>query len=35
MAITISAIGKTNPTNPSVPMLYYPKVNKIGEADLE
>ncbi len=35
MAITITAIGKTNPTNPSAPMLYYPKVTKSGEIDLE
>ena len=35
MAITITPIGKTNPTNPSAPMLYYPKVTKTGEIDLE
>jgi hypothetical protein len=28
MAITITSIGKTNPTNPNAPMLYYPKVTK-------
>lgn len=35
MAIKITSIGKTNPTNPSAPMLYYPKVTKTGEIDLE
>ena len=35
MAITITPIGKTNPTNPTAPMLYYPKVTKTGEVDLE
>ena len=35
MAITITPIGKTNPTNPNAPMLYYPKVTKTGEVDLE
>lgn len=34
MAITITPIGKTNP-NPSTPMLYYPKVTKSGEIDLD
>lgn len=35
MAITITQIGKTNPTNSSLPMLYYPKAIKSGEIDLE
>lgn len=35
MAITITSIGKTNPSNPTAPMLYYPKVTKNGEIDLE
>ena len=35
MAITIIPIGKTSPTNPDVPMLYYPKAIKTGEIDLE
>ena len=35
MAITITSIGKTNPLNHSAPMLYYPKVTKNGEIDLE
>ena len=35
MAITITPIGKTNPVNPSASMLYYPKVTKTGEVDLE
>ena len=35
MAITIISIGKTNPSNPNVPMLYYPKVTKTGEIDLD
>lgn len=35
MAITITSIGKTNPLNPVVPMLYYPKVTKTGEIDLD
>lgn len=35
MAITIIPIGKTNPTNAAAPMLYYPKVTKSGEIDLE
>ena len=35
MAITITPIGKTNPTNPNAPMLYYPNATKTGEIDLE
>ena len=35
MAITITSIGKTNPSNPSAPLLYYPKVTKTGEIDLD
>jgi predicted histone-like DNA-binding protein len=35
MPITITPIGKTSPTNPKAPMLYYPKVTKTGEIDLE
>ena len=35
MAITITSIGKTNPSNSVVPMLYYPKVTKTGEIDLD
>jgi predicted histone-like DNA-binding protein len=35
MPITITPIGKTNPTNPDAPMLYYPKATKTGEIDLE
>ena len=35
MAITITSIGKTNPSNPSAAMQYYPKVTKNGEIDLE
>jgi predicted histone-like DNA-binding protein len=35
MAITIIPIGKTNPTNPTQPMLFYPKVIKNGETDLD
>ena len=35
MAITITSIGKTNPTNPTQPMLFYPKVIKNGEIDLD
>ena len=35
MAITITPIGKTSPSNPNAPMLYYPKVTKTGEVDLE
>ena len=35
MPITITPIGKINPTNPYAPMLYYPKATKTGEIDLE
>ncbi len=35
MAIIITPIGKTNPANHSASMLYYPKVTKTGEVDLE
>ena len=35
MAITITPIGKTSPTNPDAPLLYYPKATKTGEIDLE
>lgn len=35
MPITITPIGKTSPTNPDAAMLYYPKVTKTGEIDLE
>lgn len=35
MAITITHIGKTNPTDSSLPMLYYPKAIKSGEIDLD
>jgi predicted histone-like DNA-binding protein len=35
MAITITPIGKTSPTNPGLQMLYYPKVIKTGETDLD
>lgn len=35
MAIIITSIGKTNPSNPSAPLLYYPKVTKTGEIDLD
>lgn len=35
MAITITPVGKTNPTNPDAPMLYYPRVTKAGEIDLD
>ena len=35
MAILITPIGKTNPTQPDAPLLYYPKAIKTGEVDLE
>ena len=35
MPITITPIGKTNPSNPNAPMIYYPKAIKTGEVDLE
>jgi len=35
MPITITPIGKTNPSNPNAPMIYYPKAIKTGEIDLE
>jgi predicted histone-like DNA-binding protein len=35
MPILITPIGKTNPTQPTAPMLYYPKATKTGEVDLE
>ena len=35
MSITITHIGKTNPTDTSLPMLYYPRAIKSGEIDLE
>lgn len=35
MSITITPIGKTSPTNPGLPMLFYPKVIKTGETDLD
>jgi predicted histone-like DNA-binding protein len=35
MAITITPIGKTNPTHPELDMKYYPKVTKTGEIDLD
>lgn len=35
MAITITAIGKTNPTQSDAPLRYYPKVTKTGEIDLD
>jgi predicted histone-like DNA-binding protein len=35
MPITITPIGKTNPSNPEVPMRFYPKVIKTGEVNLE
>jgi len=35
MAITISPIGKTNPSQPNTPITYYPKAIKTGEVDLD
>lgn len=35
MAVTITSIGKTNPLNSNSPLLYYPKVTKTGEIDLD
>lgn len=35
MAITITHIGKTNPKDSSLPLLYYPRAIKSGEIDLE
>jgi predicted histone-like DNA-binding protein len=35
MAITITPIGKTNPTHPESEMTYYPKAIKTGEIDLD
>jgi len=35
MPITITPIGKTNPSKPNAPMIYYPKAIKTGEVDLE
>jgi len=35
MAITITPIGKTNPTQPESEMLYYPKATKTGIIDLD
>lgn len=35
MLIIITHIGKTNPTDSSLPMFYYPRAIKSGEVDLE
>ncbi|MGV9003655.1 HU family DNA-binding protein [Flavobacterium sp.] len=35
MAITLVPNGKKSPTDASAPMLYYPRVIKKGEVDLE
>lgn len=35
MAVSITPIGKKSPTNPELPMLYYPKVTKTGEIELD
>ena len=35
MAVSITPIGKISPINPELPMLYYPKVTKTGEIDLD
>ncbi|MGL2966580.1 HU family DNA-binding protein [Flavobacterium sp. XGLA_31] len=35
MAITITPIGKTHPTQPGLDMTYYPKAIKTGEIDLD
>lgn len=35
MAVSITPIGKKSPINPELPMLYYPKVTKTGEIELD
>ena len=35
MAIKITAVGKTSPTEPSQPMRYYPRAVQSGVIDLE
>ena len=35
MAVPFTAVGKTNPSQPQNPLLYYPRATQSGIADLE